>query len=226
MRYFNGIENMQYKYRYELDNFYDQNGYLQKLYLVKTFDISNKKEYYFLRLFLLLPNNCEIQKGYLYFYIENYNNINHCKYVGTFVKPEYRNNGVASLLTSSWIKFCLDNDLNYLSTNKKQKKPFLLHTLKKFSFEIKYPQKYNTHPGIIYICKNYNDDFKTLLFKNSEQKRIFEKSSAFRNDNYKIIDNINDDIKIIDKVILNQSYELNDNNKGYEKALHIQKKYK
>ena len=216
------LSQIEYDKRYLFDMFYNHDGYIEKLFLMKSFN--NGKDHYYFRLFLYLPNGKEILLGYLYFFIDE--NKKESKFIGCCVKNEYRNQGIASLLISSWLLFCLDNNIIDLNTNRKQSKPFLLYLLKNFSFEINNPASYNTSLNTIYICQKYESLAKILLFKGEKQREMFEKSTSFKKDNYEIIDNLTADITVKDEVMLDKIYSLNDQDYGYQRALKIHQKFR
>lgn len=107
-----------------VDSFFDTFNQKQKVYLTKSYFTKKKSYQYFIK---IISKNSEYQ-GYLYFYLD-FENLE-SQFIGIYIKPDYRNTGLASLLLSYWIRFCLDNNFSYLSTNKKQRKPFLLFLLK------------------------------------------------------------------------------------------------
>lgn len=157
-------------------------------------------------------------QGYMYFSINLDNNSS--SYIGTYVNPKYRNSGVAQMLNATWIKFCLDNGIEYLKTNIRQRKPFSIYLLKKYNFEIKDLDDYIDRS--IYICKRNQDDAKCLVFDSERQKKIFKASNIYKDDNYVVLDNT-ENVLVLDKVILNHTYYLDekDNENAYQKALKI-----
>ncbi len=187
----------------------------EKIELSKTLDKNTNHDYYFLKYYF--HNGIEdIFLGYMYFFIDF--NTKKSKYIGTKVNKEYRGQGIATKLMASWIKLCLDNDILSLQTNRTQRKPYLLHLLKQFFFEIDNVTLYETYPNVIYICKN-QDKQKTLYFKDDKQKQDFMNSSIYHSDDYLISNNLNKE-EIIDQVILTKYYRLHDNEVGYTKTLH------
>lgn len=173
---------------------------------------------------LIPKNSTMLCQGYIYFYLDFEKR--ESKFIGTYVKPEYRNSKIASLLISSWILFCIENNFNCLGTNLKQRKPFLIYLLKNFDFEIENKSSYITSPYTIHICKEKNTDSKCLLFKNKKQATLFSNSNIMKEDNYKIIDSIGPNIQIIDDVLLSIPYQLKDKSKAYKKALNTYQKHR
>jgi len=190
----------------------------QLVYLSKTFSSGDLKEQYFLKIYTL--ENGELKpQGYIYFYL----NIaqRESKFIGIYIKPEYRNKNLSSLLISCWIKFCLDQNIIFLKTNKKQRKPFLLYLLKKFQFELYNPELYQITPRIISICRDPESNIKYLMFQDERQELTFKNSSIMREDNYQIIKEIKEPIQKIDQVILSKTYQLEDANAAYNRTLRI-----
>lgn len=201
---------------------YNYNGFKQRLYFQKTFMKANKKNQYFIKSYII-NNKSLICQGYIYFYLED--NTRTSNFIGVYVKPEYRNSGLASFLTAHWIQFCLNNGYNFLGTNKNQRKPFLLYLLKTYGFEIFDTSFYDTSKNIINICKKDDDNTKYLLFKNSLQAKAFLNSRIAKEDNYQVITDLNEKIYYLDKVILSTPYNMNDISKAEQKCAVAIKKY-
>ena len=188
--------------------------------LKKTFYGENGQTYYFINLFL---NSKGVHKniGYMYFMLDVEKRISY--YVGTYIKPEYRSCGFASLLTSYYIKTVLDDDYEQLLTNKKQRKPFILYTLKRYSYDLLESDDCQESPYKIYICKKSNDLTKYLIFESERHRSSFMAGKVCKGDNYSILPTLlgdkPDDIEVLDYVIQSRIYELQDNNKGYHLAL-------
>ena len=176
----------------------------QRLYLQKSFLKTNKKDQFFLKVNLIPKNSYMLCQGYIYFYLDFEKR--ESKFIGTYVKPEYRNSKIG--------------------TNLKQRKPFLIYLLKNFDFEIENKSSYITSPYTIHICKEENTDTKCLLFKNKKQATLFSNSNIMKEDNYKIIDSIGPNIQIIDDVLLSIPYQLKGKNKAYKKALNTYQKHR
>ena len=93
-----------------------------------------------------------------------------------YVKPEFRSNGLSTLLISIWVQICLENGFSNLETISNQRKPFTIYALKKYGFELKDLSQYEASNRRIYICKNSQiptDYGKYLLFESDEQKLKF-----------------------------------------------------
>lgn len=206
-----------------LNTFFDSNQ-VRKIYLSKSYFSSLNQDQYFIKSFLLTPQGKLICQGYIYFYLDSEKK--ESQFIGAYVKEEYRQMGLASLLFSLWIKFCLEEGFYNLKTNKKQRKPFLLYLLKTFSFELKNPSDYETLKSTIYIYKMINDYTKYLYFKNEKQKEQFIKSEIMKKDNYQILEKIDENTILLNQVILSKIYQLQNENFAYTKSLNIQKKYK
>lgn len=179
---------------------------------------------YYLRSKIVTKDYSVHDLGYLYFNIDP--KTNKSKFIGVCVSEEYRNCGLASLLISSWIELCLDNGFEDLSTIPKQKKTFILYLLKKYSFELKNLNTYNTSQDVVYICKKENTNDKLIMFKNPYKEVNFRNSNIMKTDNYKIADPNDKDIQILDTVSLYSPYFQQDNEYAYQKSLGIINKYR
>ncbi len=182
-----------------------------------------EKEQHFLRVGILQENGQFLQQGYIYFYLNR--ELKMSKFIGLYIKPEFRGKGLASLLLASWIQFCLNYNFEILSTIKHQRKPFLLYLLKKYQFEIMLPERYQTSNKTIQICKKEEDTTKYLLFKDYNYQELFKKSHIIYDDNYVILSKKEEDINILDQVLISTPYYLQDIDKAYQKSLSILKRY-
>ena len=180
--------------------------------------------------------------GYIYFYLNSESKTS--SYIGTYVKPEYRSLGLASLLTAYWIKICLDEGYDFLNTNKTQRKPYLLYILKKSFFEINDIEKYRLSKHTIHICKN-NEGQRFLLFKSDEIAKMFQSGKIYQGDDYKILlledldrgiilskdkqgmvtssdeiqrllESAKSKVQLLERVLLSNIYTLQDNNAAYD----------
>ena len=192
-----------------------------RTYLSKSYSSSSKKDQYFITLYKVNSNSDMNCLGYIYFYLDFKTNTS--EYIGTFIKPEFRSNGLASLLTSSWIKLCLDYNINNLKTIKKQRKPFLLYLLKTYAFELPNISFYEISDSNIHIYKKDKSKEKYLLFENLKQQETFKQGKIFRDDNYNIIDELDSSYEKLDTVILSKKYFLQDEERAYQKALKVEK---
>ena len=179
--------------------------------------------------------------GYIYFYLDKTSKTS--SYIGTYVKPEYRSIGLASLLTAYWIKICLEDGYEFLTTNKTQRKPYLLYILKKCSFEIDNPEQYDLSKYTIHICKD-NHNQRVLLFKSDKFARSFQSGKIYQGDDYKILlleeldsgivlsddensnaissekfqkllEKVKNKVQLLDRVLLSNIYSLRDNETAY-----------
>ncbi len=216
------IETLPYKKNILLSSDIGTQEYNQQITLAKSICNSDLNDRYYIRL-NIIKNGQIINQGYIYFYLNS--NLNESKFIGIGVKEEFRNNGIASLLISSWIKFCLDEGFYNLKTNLKQKKPFILYLLKKYNFELADIDKYDISIKTIYICQKEGCFIKYLIFKDQQEEKRFRNSNVMKSDNYKII-SFDDNVKILDKVILSEPYFLQNNEKAYQKSLQIYNKHR
>lgn len=219
----NIIENMPYDKNILYDDSYQYNGLRQRIYMQKAYMSVNNQNQYFFKSYVLDDHEL-ICQGYIYFYLNKENKAS--DFIGAYIKPEYRNDGIASLLVSTWIQFCLNNGYNFLGTNKAQRKPFLLYLLKTYGFEIMDSTIYQTNPNVIDICKSEIDNTKYLLFKNPKQKISFLRGNIAKGDNYSVIDSLSNGIHYLDSVILSKTYSLINEYKANEKSILVLKRYK
>lgn len=205
-----------------LDTFYFQNK-VHRLYLEKSYFPENGKDQYFLKLYELMSNgknNCE---GYIYFYLDELKK--ECSFIGLYVKPEARNLGIASLLIASWLKMCLERGFSTFTTNKKQRKPFLIYLLKKYGFEIEDVTEYKKSDFTIELYRSLADLQKYLLFKTLRHKETFLQSSIAKEDNYVAIDTPGEDLIWLDEVLQSTPYYLQDDNEAYSRSRRKIKQY-
>lgn len=208
--------NLEYDKNYQYGkDFYDDDR-RERLYLKKTYFKMDKSDYYFLNLYSI-KDGAMLCQGYLYFCLDFQNK--ESKFIGVYVRDEFRNLGYASFLIANWIKLCLDNGIYNLYTNKKQRKPFTLYLLKKYYFDLKNLEEYNTSHFNIHICRGLSDNTKYLLFDNQRQKEGFSHGNIMNGDNYHIIDSLTEGIEEIDKVLLSRPHILTSENASYVKAL-------
>lgn len=213
------LKNIPYSKCILIDDNYFYENINQKIFLEKSLNTNDNRDQYFLKLYLHLPNGDFICQGYIYFYIKFDTKESH--FIGTYIKPEFRNKGLASLLLSNWMQLLFENDIYKLSTSKKQRKPFLLYLLKTYSFEIANISKYDISQWTIDICRSEKDNKKYLMFKDLTHKKYFLESLINLNDNYIVIDELTEDIKKLDSVLLSNPYHLQNSDYAYTKSLYI-----
>jgi len=165
--------------------------------------------------------NCTFQGkqekvGYIYFYMDEILKESH--FIGMYVSDNHRGHGLGTKLISAWLKLCWDNDFFNLATNQKQRKPFLLHILKKFGFEIRDTRRYDLSSSTICICRGLDPNKKYLLFKSSIQGADFQKQAIFERDNYEILPFKSEEYQIIDRVLPLNIYHLINHEEAYNKA--------
>ena len=51
-------------------------------------------------------------------------------------EEQFRNCNMGSLLISAWLDFCLNNGIEYIGVNNRQRKPFILYMLKTYAFDV------------------------------------------------------------------------------------------
>ncbi len=213
------IENMPYKKSFIVKDNLDFQMEKQTIFITKYFCNTDICDRYYLR-----ANANGVDQGYLYFYL-NPDNMQ-SKFIGLETYEEYRNRGIASLLISTWIQFCLDEEFINLQTISKQRKPFVLHLLKKYAFELKNLSSYQKANKIVHICKRGNDSSKCIMFENKHEENYFRRSNIMKNDNYIIVGKDEENIEILDSVVLGTPYFLSEPEIAYQKSLQIYSKYR
>ncbi len=211
----NVLDKLNYNKGIVLDTFnitYSTKGIIR---LEKSFFRSLGVDQYFIKYYKLEKDSLT-NLGYIYFYLDKEKKIS--TYIGSFVKPEARSNGLASTLVSYWIKFCFDNGFYDLTTIKSQRKPFLIYILKRFSFDIKDANDYLLSDSNIHICIRPNDKTKYLVFENAKQAITFQEGKIYKNDNYQILSPDTKDIVKLDTVLLSKVHEIKDTENAYLKA--------
>ena len=202
---------------------FEYKGIKQDLYFQKTYFKETGKTQYFIKSFIK-DNGFFTCQGYIYFYLNDDSKAS--DFIGVFVKKEFRNSGLASLLVASWIDFCFNNGYDFLGTNKTQRKPFLLYLLKTYGFEIFDETIYNASPNTIQICRSNFDSTKYLLFKNTEAKEFFMRGKIAQEDNYIAIDELMPGMSYLDSVLLSQIYHLENYTRASEKTQLVLNRHK
>ena len=193
-----------------------KDDFLWKVSLEKSYFALKNKDQYFIKLYRRKGLNNFECLGYIYFYLDLVTKKS--TYIGLYIKPEYRNQGFASLLMAYYIDLMFSNEYLDLKTNLKQRKPFLLYLLKKYSFDLANQEFYESDPNVISLYHNPKDSFKYLLFKNKGQAETFKKGKIMEEDNYQILDTERTDFDFLDKVILSTEYGVKDYNEAYQKS--------
>lgn len=202
---------------------FEYKGIKQDLYFQKTYFKETGKTQYFIKSFIK-DNGSFTCQGYIYFYLNDDSKAS--DFIGVFVKKEFRNSGLASLLVASWIDFCFNNRYDFLGTNKTQRKPFLLYLLKTYGFEIFDETIYSKSPNTIQICRSNFDSTKYLLFKNTEAKEFFMRGKIAQEDNYMAIDELMPGMSYLDSVLLSQIYHLENYTRASEKTQLVLNRHK
>lgn len=210
----NFIKNCPYDRNILYEDGFNWQGLKQRLFFQKSIMKMNGKTQYFLKSYINGKNvDCQ---GYIYFYLNQ--DLKVSDFIGVYVKPEYRNTGVASFLVASWIQFCFNNGYDFLGTNKKQRKPFLLYLLKTYGFEILDSNIYKSSKHVIHICKQKESNTKYLLFENKLEQENFMKGKVAKEDNYQVVSKLSPNLSYLDSVILSQVYTMIDVYKANEKS--------
>lgn len=103
-------------------------NFSQQVFIEKSFFEQLGVDQYFIKLFTKNNRGDFINLGYLYFGLDFEENTSY--FIGMYVKPEFRSNGLSTLLISIWIQVCLENGFYDLETISNQRKPFTIYALK------------------------------------------------------------------------------------------------
>lgn len=177
---------------------YYSGDFNHNIYLMRATDDGSNRSKFYLRATTNI-NGEEVIQGYMYFYLDFDNKKS--DFIGIKVHEKFRNLNIASLLVSLWIDLCLNNGIDFLGSNKRQRKPFLIYLLKTFGFEILNTDLYSTSKDLISICRRDNDFSKIILFKDSKHEQSFRATNIFREDNYEIITSL-DGVNHLDDIIM------------------------
>lgn len=198
-----------------IDTFYRDNK-LRKVSLEKAFFSCNGKDQFFVKIYNMDCNGNYTCEGYIYFYLDDVKK--ESSFIGIYVKPEYRSLGLASLLVSYWLQICMHYDYCHFTTNKKQRKPFLLYLLKKMGFEIDDETSYDLSKHTIELYSDGKTRTKYLLFRNPKHQDSFQQGSVYREDNYQVLTSSDSNLIWLDQVILSKPYNLQDENTAYTRS--------
>lgn len=227
MKYFEQLDTS-VKYMYSTEYF--SGDYNHNIYIMRAKEDDSRKPKFYIRATSNI-NGEEVIQGYMYFYLDYENKTS--DFIGIKVHEQYRNLNISSLLISIWIDLCLNNGIDFLGSNKKQRKPFLIFLLKKFGFEIFDKNLYRTSKDVISICRKDDDRSKLLLFRDAKHERDFRESKIYHEDNYKILTSL-DGVDHLDDIVMplqgfrrkNISYDLIDYDKADVKVKRILKNHR
>ena len=211
---------------------YFSGDYSQELFIKRAFNNEGEDNKYYINVYSRI-NGQLVRQGYIYFYLDHA--MKSSNFIGINVNEEYRNLNIGSLLVASWIDLCLNNGYDFLGTNKKQRKPFLLYLLKTYGFEIFNKSLYESRDDVITICKSSNveDNSKILFFKDVKHEICFKGTNVYKTDNYQIIHDKTNFITLDDIIMPLQNmskddirYYLLNVDKANEKVLKIMRSHK
>ena len=170
----------------------------------RTGDISQNLDIYVIRLLRLKSGNQkDVVVGYLYF---SYNEVKkESLFYGLKVRDSFRNKGISNYLIARWTEICINNDIENLYTISKQRKPILIYSLKKISFELKDTSLYNQGHNII-VCKNIFNNKKGFYFENGKDREAFVTSTINKETPHFIIPIMSDKYEQIATLLLENPY--------------------
>lgn len=182
--------------------------YILSTTIERTRDIENGMDLYFIR--LIRENIYKTKKpvfGYMFFSYDEKESKS--VFYGGKTASRVRNKGILNYLLSRWIEVCVANSIENLYTISKQRKPILIYSLKKLSFELNDKKLYETGHNII-ICKNVFNGEKALYFENLEDRCLFEKSTINRETKHLIIPDMRSNFERITSIVLEKPYFIQD----------------
>lgn len=178
-------------------------------------NLNEKKKYQ-----ITIKTSDDKKCGYIYFYVD-FGDENTSDFIGLNISPKFKGNSYANLLISSYIDICRASSLYNFATNQKQKKPELIHILKKFGYT--YNKRINNQNQIdILNTNNLNEN--TFFIPDVHLRKNIKNSKLANQNNYRFVDNI-ENYNILDTVYLNKIYKLTDFNKCYEKQKEVKKQF-
>lgn len=227
MKYFENLDT-RIKSTYSKDYF--SGNYNHEIYLMKANDDESHRNKYYLRAVTNIDGK-EVIQGYMYFYIDF--DTKTSEFIGIKVHEKFRDLNISSLLVSLWIDLCLNNGIDFLGSNKRQRKPFLIYLLKTYGFDILDKSLYEKSKDVISICRREEDTSKLLLFRDSKHERNFKQTNIFETDNYEIITSL-DGVNHLDDIIMplqdfrrkKISYDLIDYDKANVKVKRVLKNHR
>ena len=214
------ISELQYNIQVPLhDNFYTMPPFDKKLKeyelittIGKTRDYSQQCDIYTIRLNKITNGyRNDIVAGYLYFSVDELKKSS--SFYGVKIRSSYRGKGILNYLVSRWIEICLYNGIENLCTISRQRKPILLYSLKKMSFELKDLSLYGQGHDV-YICKDKIKGGKVLFFENRKEGEEFAKSTINKETSHIIIPERSDRYEELAKLILENPYFAEDIDKA------------
>jgi len=173
--------------------------YKQDMIIMKSKDDGSHKDKYYLELYSYV-NGIYTMQAYIYFYLELRERT--CYFIGMKTEEQFRNCNMGSLLISAWLDFCLNNGIEYIGVNNRQRKPFILYMLKTYAFDVEDLTEYSKRSDVISICRNVDNSDKTkyLLFRDDNHEKNFKQTNIYKSDNYIALDYL-DGHYVLDDVI-------------------------
>ena len=217
------LENLEYKKRILYDTFTISTGQANLYFSKHKNPTDGEGDRFYFRLYEVKE---ETAVGDLYFYMNLKEK--ETKFIGLFINENFRNQGYAEFLLSIWISFCLNSGIQFIKTIDRQRKPFLLYLLKKFTFDCMDRTLYQTERKRVDICKKEEDITKYLHFSDSNQESGFRNSNILKEDNYVLLSDNEfekEEIEKLDSVFLLKPYLLQEKEKAYQKAKKIKERY-
>jgi len=157
-------------------------------------------------------------QGYIYFYVDKINY--QSQFIGIKIDPTFYNRKYASLLISKYIELCYKSYIYNLVTHDKQRKPEVVHILKKFGYETQLENDKDHESAIHIIFSKKN----TLYIPNKALRRSLENSKLAIENNYSFIDSIENE-QILDTIYYNHIYHLSNPAQSLKQRDNVKKQF-
>lgn len=195
-------------YRHSLDGKWPD--YQLMTIIEKTRDIEQNLDLYFIKLYRLKSSNQKDEiVGFLYFSWNKEEKKS--AFYGIKVRDSFRNKGISNYLIARWADICIQNDVENLYTISKQRKPILIYSLKKISFELEDTNLYNQGHNVV-MCKNVFNNKKGLYFENDDDRQAFASSTINKETPHFIIPKLSDKYEQLATLLLENPYFAQDLN--------------
>ncbi|MBQ9319105.1 MAG: hypothetical protein IJR82_05685 [Bacilli bacterium] len=195
-------------YRHSLDGKWPD--YQLMTTIEKTRDKEQNLDIYVIRLLRLKNGNQKDEiVGFLYFSYDKTEKKS--AFYGIKVRDSFRNKGISNYFIARWADICIQNDVENLYTISKQRKPILIYSLKKISFELEDTSLYNQGHNIV-VCKNVFNNKKGLYFENDNDRQAFASSTINKETPHFIIPKLSDKYEQLATLLLENPYFAQDLN--------------
>jgi hypothetical protein len=155
----------------------------------------------------LAAENSGHNMGFAYFFVNESRETS--SFIGMKIEPKFRGRSYGNLLVSSYIDLCDDSDITDLDAQPKQRKPEIVHILKKFGYGLK--KSPSSHKRIT-LVHGGEDSVSKLYIPDSELRRVVGGSKVARDNNYSFVSSLEGQT-VIDEIYYGHHYYLTDRDK-------------